>query len=108
MQLSIRNQGLEVDPGLRDAIERRLLFILARYCSRIGRINVKLAGLDGACGELRIQCHIVIRLVPFGQVTVDVAAVDLDSALDWAAKRIGPAVNRELMRWRDRRGKLRI
>ena len=107
MRLEIRNQGLELDADARDGIERRLLFILARYCSRIDRITVRLAELDGTCGELKMQCQIVIRLLPYGQVTVDVAAVDIDSAMDWAASRIGPAVNRELMRWRDRRCYLR-
>jgi hypothetical protein len=104
MRLEIRNGGLDLGQTLRQAIERKLQFILGRFCSRIGRVTLYLANLDNTFGEMKVHCRIAIRLVPFGQVAVDVAAVDLDTALDWAAERIGPAVQRELIRWRDRRG----
>jgi hypothetical protein len=102
MRLEIRNRGLELDGAAAARVERRLQFILARFGQRVGRVTVTLAGLPGAEGPLQVCCRIVVRLVPFGQVGVETAAVDVDAALDWAAGRIGPAVARELLRWRDR------
>jgi hypothetical protein len=104
MRLVIRDQGVDLGQGLRNKLERRVRFMLARFCSRIDRVTVRLAKLDGTVGDMKVRCRIVIRLVPFGQVSVDIAAVDLDGALAWAASRIGPAMDRELFRWRHRRG----
>ncbi|HYV34571.1 MAG TPA: hypothetical protein VE988_02640 [Gemmataceae bacterium] len=102
MRLVIRECGLALDQERRNSIERRLRFLLARFSPRIGRIVVRLADLSYNIGNLKVHCQIAIRLAPFGHVSIDVAAVDLDTALNWAASRIGPAVNRELMRWRDK------
>jgi hypothetical protein len=104
MRLEIRNQGLELPAEARRAFERRLRFLLGRFGTRIGRVTVYLVDLGGTLGELKIGCRIVVRLAPFGQVRIEVAAVDLDTAVDWAARRLGPALQREFMRWRDRRG----
>jgi hypothetical protein len=104
MRLEIRDQGVDLGQGLRNKLERRVRFMLARFCSRIERVNIRVAQLDGTFGDMKVRCRIVIRLVPFGQVSVDVAAVDVEIALAWAASRIGPAVDRELFRWRHKRG----
>jgi hypothetical protein len=104
MRLEIRRQGLDIGQDLQALIERRLQFVLARFGNRIGRVSVQLVQLHDAPSHMQVCCRIVVRLVPFGQVRVEVAAVDVDAALQWAASRIGPAVQRELMRWRDRRG----
>jgi predicted component of type VI protein secretion system len=104
MRLEIRDQGVDLGQGLRKSLERRVRFMLARFCSRIDRVTVRLENLDGTIGGMKVRCRIVIRLAPFGQVSVDVAAVDLDVALNWAANRIRPAVDRELFRWRHKKG----
>jgi hypothetical protein len=100
MRLDIRSQGLELGAESRTALERKLHFNLARFCGRVHRVNVCVADLHGAGGDMRVGCQIVVRLVPCGRVRIEVAARNLDTALDWAAQRIGPAVDRELLRWR--------
>jgi hypothetical protein len=102
VRLEIRKQGKGLDKAALAGIERRVRFILARFGSRISRVTVRVADLDGSCGDLRVHCRIVVRLVPFGQVSLEVAAMDLDAALEWVGSRIGPAVTRELMRGRSR------
>jgi hypothetical protein len=51
-----------------------------------------------------MRCRVIIRLLPLGRVSFDVAAADLETALNWMVKRIGPSVARELMRRRTRTG----
>jgi ribosome-associated translation inhibitor RaiA len=103
MRLAIRSRGPKLEKAERDAIQRRLRFLLARYCTRVGRVEVALTHHEDQRSREQTQCRIVAHLVPAGQVCVEVMEVDPGTAVDQAAARIGPAVNRELKGRRDRR-----
>jgi hypothetical protein len=94
MRLDVRSPQ-RLEHGLREAIRRRLQFVLGRYGPRLGRVTVHLTGpADGATA----RCRVVAGLVPEGEVRIDVHEADARTALEHAAARLGPAVARALRR----------
>lgn len=104
MRLGIRSQELVVSQEWRNWIERRLRFILGRFGNQVGRVTIDLARGSGSCQDLNKYCRIVAYLMPSGLVSVEVTDTRLDTAVNQAMSRIGPAVDREFMRRRDRNG----
>jgi putative sigma-54 modulation protein len=102
MRLEIRSRDVEIGQELRGSIERRLRFLLGRFGTRVGRVTVYLAELDGPRGGIDKRCRIVVRLVHSGQILVEYADTDLGAALERAADRVGQSVGRELERRRER------
>jgi len=102
MQLEISSQGLEIDQELRGSIERRFRFVLGRFGTRIGRVMVYLADVNGPRGGLDKRCRIVVRLLRAGQVFVEDTDSDLGAVVDRATDRLGLSVRRELERRRER------
>ena len=101
MRLEIRGQHVEVTDALRAHVERRLLFALGRFGSRILQVTVCLADLNGPRGGRDTQCRMVAEMPQGGKVIVEDIDVDLYAALDCAAERLGRAVARELERRRE-------
>jgi hypothetical protein len=101
MQLEIRSRGLELCAAWEDSIRRRLGLALGRFGSRVGRVTVHLAGTEARRGGADTRCRIVARLLPAGQVCVEVTDTDPKTALNRAAQRLGPAVDREFLRRQD-------
>ena len=104
MRLDIRSRDRDLGDRLRDVIERKLRFTLARYCPRIRRVSLQVTELNGAPGSRKTLCRITARLVPAGEVSVEITEADLDTAVDRVATRIGAAVGRRLMQQRGRDG----
>ena len=102
MRLEIRSHDLEIDQELRGSIERRLRYVLGRFCIRITRVTVFLADLNGPRGGMDKRCRIVVRLVRAGQVFVEDTDADLGVVVDRATDRVGQSVRRELERQRER------
>ena len=101
MRLEIRSRGLELCAAWKDSIRRRLAFALGRFGARLGRVTVHLAATDAPSGGSDTRCRIVARLLLAGRICVEVTDTDLNTALNRAAQRIGPAVGREFMRRHD-------
>ena len=102
MRLEIRSHDLEFDQELRDSIESRIRFVLARSSNRITRVTVFLSDINGPRGGIDKRCRIVVRLVPAGQVFVEDTDTDLGVVVDRAMDRVGQSVRRELERQRER------
>ncbi len=80
---------------MREAICRRLRFVLGRYGPRLGRVTLHLTEpADGATA----RCRVVAGLVQGGAVRVEVQEADAQAAVEQAAARLGPAVARALRR----------
>jgi ribosomal subunit interface protein len=94
MRLGIRSQKLDISEAVREAIERRLRFVLGRYGNQVGRVSVR---LDAP----RITCRIEVQLQESGTVVVDDADDDVATVVDRAADRVAKAVQREMERRRD-------
>jgi putative sigma-54 modulation protein len=80
-------------------IERRLRFALGRFGERVGLVTLRISG----DGPAECRCRISADLLPFGRVEVEESDVDLFSAIDRAAGRVGRLFGRELGRARDAR-----
>ena len=103
MKIEIRNLNERIDQSQREYIERRLLFALGRFGSRIRRVMVRLEDMNGPRGGLDKRCHIEVRVPGRGVLVVDVRDVELESAVSRAAERIARRVRDELTTRRTQR-----
>ena len=101
MFLELKSRGVEVEPSLREHIERRLMFALSRFGSRVSKVSVTLADNNGPKGGIDKSCQIVIRLHGVGEVIAEVVDSEWSIAVDRAMNRIGHNVSRALERLRD-------
>jgi len=100
MLWSLKTPGRRPDSELVSHIERRLQFALARFSSRVRRVNVFLADENGPRGGIDKTCRIVVRLRDGGDVVAEVSDSDWVIAVDRATTRIGHTVSREVARRR--------
>ena len=91
---------------LREFVERRLLFALSRFESRIQRTTVVVADANGPRGGIDKSCRITVKLRRAGDVTITDQDVEVGSCIARAADRVGRAVARAIERTRriDRSG----
>jgi putative sigma-54 modulation protein len=98
MQLELRVRNTDLADALQRYIEQRLSFELGRYGDRVGRVVVKVSGLNGSRGGTKKSCRISAELRPFGRVAVQETDLDLYTAVDRAAGRIGRLFGQRLNR----------
>jgi len=103
MKIEIRNLNERIDQSQREYIERRLLFALGRFGSRIRRVMVRVEDMNGPRGGLDKRCHIEVRVPGRGVLVVDVRDVELEPAVSRAAERIARRVRDELTTHRTQR-----
>lgn len=98
MWLDIAGLGSEVGGVVRERVERRLGFALARFGDRVGRVAVRLADVNGLRGGVDKRCRIVADIPGTGSnpVVVEENGEDVNAVIDRAAERIGRAVRRRL------------
>ncbi|MEI8378495.1 MAG: HPF/RaiA family ribosome-associated protein [Planctomycetota bacterium] len=101
MLWELRTNGMEINPGLRDHIDRRLNFALSRFGSRVTKATVSLTDNNGPKGGVDKSCQIVVRLRGLGDVIADVVDTEWGVSVDRATTRIGHNVGRELERKRE-------
>lgn len=100
MKLDIRRQSIEIDHNVRGHIERRLHFALGRFGTRIHRVAVYLADLNGPKGGVDKGCRIVARLPHSGEVIVEDRDANLTELIDRASDRLARSIQRTLERKR--------
>lgn len=100
MQLHIKGQNLFLAPAVIVRIERRLRFALSRFADRVDRVTVRLADLNGPRGGVDKQCRIIVKVRAAGEVVIEDAASDVETAIDRGADRVQRAVARTLARTR--------
>ena len=74
---------------MRGYIEERLSFELSRFKDQVGRVRVKISGLNGPRGGTKKSCRISADFNPIGRVAVREIDLDLYAAIDRAAARVG-------------------
>jgi hypothetical protein len=101
MWIEIRDRE-RLEPELLRSIERRLRFVLGRFGSRVQRVTVCLAELDGnaAQGEAGKRCTIAVKLAPHGTVHVEDTDTDCQTVVDRVTGSVSRLVQRELERLR--------
>ncbi len=100
MQIQIVAKRLELTDSQREIVDRRLRFALGRFVSRIRRVEVLLADVNGPRGGIDTTCQIVVRIVPRGEVRAEVTDIGVGVAVSRAAQRISRGISTELQRRR--------
>jgi ribosomal subunit interface protein len=98
MKIDIRTHGFALTDAIRDHIERRLRFALARASAHIRLVAVHLSDIDGPRGGIEKRCRLRVRLKQSGDVMIDDTESDLCAAIDRAANRAGRTVARRVAR----------
>lgn len=87
--------------GLRDHIDVRLRFALARFGSRVERVTVFLHDRNGPKGGVDKVCRIMAKVRGCGEIVAAVVDTEWPVAVDRASTRIGHTVSRQLARVRE-------
>ncbi len=98
MMMDIATRNVPMGKALKELVERRLGFALSRFASRISRMRVTVADLNGPRGGIDKRCTVEVQLASAGTLTADVADETLESAISRAADRIARRVREELHR----------
>lgn len=101
MRVELRVRNIDLANALREYIERRLDFALGRFGERVGRVRVKISGLNGSRGGTASSCRISADLRPFGRVALQETHLDLYTAIDKAVTRVGRLLSQRLERLRE-------
>jgi ribosome-associated translation inhibitor RaiA len=103
MRISILDRQNELSRNLRENVERRLVFALSRFSSRIERVSVSFDDTNGPRGGLDKSCTIVVQLRKLGTVRVNHVDTQIGVGLSHAVDRIRRAVARTIDRGRQQR-----
>lgn len=98
MNIDIWMKRVDVDETARTQVERRLLFRLDRFSSRIDGIKVRITDINGPRGGVDTVCRIDIRLRPTGNVFVEDVDADVFAAVDRASDRAARQTARAIKR----------
>ena len=96
MRVELRVRNTDLTEALRGYIERRLGLTLDRFEDQVGRVRVKVSGLNGGRGGTKKSCRISADLNPFGRVAVQETDLDLHAAIDHAVNRVGRLLGQRL------------
>ncbi len=100
MQMTIDSVNVELDDAMREYIERRLRFVFTRFSPRIKRISLCVDRADRPSGGCDSWCKVSVKLVPTGEIEIEVHAEDIRSSVAQAVDRAGRAVERRIERQR--------
>jgi len=101
MQLNIRLRNVERDEELRDSIDRRVRFALARFGDRIERADIVLTDVNGPRGGWDQRCMLKVVLPPTKPAVIEVTDCDALAAVGRACDRAVRHVRDQLARRRD-------
>ncbi|MEM9453669.1 MAG: ribosome-associated translation inhibitor RaiA [Myxococcota bacterium] len=108
MEIEVRGRNLSLSEPLAFLVERRLDAALGRFASRIRRVDVKLADLNGPRGGVDKQCRVEVILDHGGSVRAEGTEEHVRDAIDLAVHRIGRRLGRRLDRTGSHRRGLRL
>lgn len=98
MKIDIRTHGFALTDAIRNHVERRMRFVLARAHAHIRQVTVHLADIEGQRGGIEKRCRVRVRLKPGVDLLVEDTEAELYAAVDRAADRVGRSVVRSVTR----------
>ncbi len=101
MRLHIRSKNFSVTDAIREQVQERLAFALARFGKRIKNVTASLVDLNGPKGGVDKQCRLIVQLRPNRTVTIEETDSNICAAIARAADRAGHTVSRSLERYRE-------
>jgi ribosomal subunit interface protein len=96
MLINIQGHGFSVTRAIREHVDKRIRFALARIGHRLRRVDVRLSDLNGPRGGVDKRCLIEVRLNRHAPVIVTDVQSDLYTSIDRASARAGRTVMRRL------------
>ena len=96
MRINFRVSNADIPDLLKRYVDKRLRFALSRFGPSVGDISVTVHGIAGRAGESK--CHITMKVLPFGEITIQESGPDLFAAIDRATGRLGRRFGDELER----------
>ncbi len=92
MRVEILARNLELRPALRELVDRRVRFALARFADRLLAVRVRLDDLNGPRGGLDMRCRMTAQLRAGGQVDAEVTDLQIEPAICRCADRLARRV----------------
>lgn len=106
MRLSIFSHGMELNAEMRAYLERRLMFAVSRFASKIERIEAGLIDVNGErAGGVDKRCRIVAKVTGVGRLVVQDDDAEVLPLIDRTADRLGRLIQRKLEFVRTRGGR---
>jgi ribosome-associated translation inhibitor RaiA len=98
MQISILDRQNLLTPDAKEFAERRLLFALSRFDSRIDRVSLVVADANGPRGGIDKACSVTVKLRSLPEVRVTSEDANVEAGIAHVADRVGRAVARAIER----------
>ncbi|THF59208.1 HPF/RaiA family ribosome-associated protein [Pseudothauera rhizosphaerae] len=100
MRIDLRCDGVEVSPGLKEYVARRMRFAIGRFRSHIQWARVKVADVNGPRGGTDKRCVVQLRLRNLPDVIFAITELEVRTAVDRAAERVARVLASRLGRQR--------
>ena len=96
MLINVHGHGFSVTQSIREYVDNRICFALARISHRLRRVEVRLSDLNGPRGGIDKRCLIKVHINRIPPVVVTDVQSDLYASIDRASARAGRTVMRRL------------
>jgi putative sigma-54 modulation protein len=104
MELEICGQNIGINEEIQTHVERKVHFALDQFNSWITHTLVYLEDVNGPRRGIDKQCRMLVSLKGGKTIKVEDIDVDMISAINRAADRLGQVVGREVDRRREKKG----
>ena len=98
MQISIVDRQDVLTAETREFAERRLLFVLSRFDSKIDRVLLVVDDVRGPQGRTDKKCSVTVKLKRMPEVPVSSENPDVEAGIAYVADRAGRTVQRMVER----------
>lgn len=96
MTISITDRSDLLDPILRDLAERRLLFALSRFDSRVIHVDMVVEDENGPRGGVDKSCRVTVSLHRCNDVVISDKDSDMGKCISRVSERLGRSVSRAI------------
>lgn len=96
MTISITDRSDLLDSSLRELAERRLLFALSRFDSRVVHVDLVVEDENGPRGGIDKSCRVTVALHRCADVVISDKDSEMGKCLSRVAERLGRAVSRAI------------
>ena len=100
MRINVHCQGIELTDEEREYIDRRLMFGLGRFSSRIRYLAITISETNSTRGGIDKRCHVLARVQGLDELLVEDHDSDLHALFDRSIGRMGHLIGRRLERLR--------
>lgn len=98
MNIRVHSRSIELTEAIREWANRRVLFAVGQFGTRVRSVSVRLSDENGPKGGADQRCLMEARIASAGSVVAEVQDPDLYTAISRAADRLGRRVRTELDR----------